>query len=149
MNLKPFIVGAMLLLSSCGGGSDGPSSEIDGTWKGDLIQGVITCSDGTGIGAGGGLAIREVTLDVSGSDEIGSQVQAIDGNCLFEGTRTDEGFNAIVVSGSGCEEALDSIRFTLLEENRAALKYFYDINRVPANAGEVRCVISPDAEMRR
>jgi hypothetical protein len=79
------------------GGFDAPSSAIDGTWRGDLFQGAILCPGGTSIGAGGGSAIRSAELEVSGSDEIGSAVQEIDGNCLLEGTRDADGFRAAAI----------------------------------------------------
>jgi hypothetical protein len=144
---KGFVVALAITLSSCGGGSDAPSSAIDGTWRGDLFQGVISCSDGTSIGAGGGLVIRSVELEVSGSDEIGSVVQAIDGNCLLEGTRDADGFRANAISG--CEQGLDYIRFNVISQNEAGLSYHYDINKAPAGENGVRCTITPSGTIDR
>ncbi len=109
--------------------------------------GVIICSDGTAIGVGGSYAVRQVALEVSGTDEIGTPVQAIDGNCYFEGTRDGEGFRANAVSG--CEQGLSSIGFILLEDGSAALNYKYDIEQVPAGANGIRCKSTPEANVKR
>lgn len=139
--------GLSTTVTSCGGGSGGESSAIEGTWRGSLIQGVILCSDGTGIGACGGCTLREVTLEVSGSDEVDSVVQAIDESCLYEGKRTSTGFAATAVSGCGDNTA--TITFTILGPGNAALKYRYDIDQSEPDANGVRCTISPDANLLR
>jgi hypothetical protein len=108
---------------------------------------VISCSDGTSIGAGGGSVIRSVELEVSGSDEIGSAVQAIDGNCLLEGIRDADGFRADAISG--CEQGLDHIRFNVISQNEAGLSYHYDINKSPAGENGVRCTITPSGTIAR
>lgn len=144
---KLFILAVAMVLSSCGGGSNGTLSAIDGTWSGDLLQGVISCSDGTAIGAGGGSVVRSVDLEVSGSDETGSLVQAIDGSCLLQGTRDAEGFRADAVSG--CEQGLDHIRFNVISDSEAGLSYHYDVNKVPAGANGVRCTITPSGTVDR
>lgn len=144
---KGFVLALAIALSSCGGGADAPSSAIDGTWRGDLFQGVISCSDGFSTGVGWGSVIRSIELEVSGSDEIGSAVQAIDGNCVLEGTRDADGFRADAISG--CEQGLDHIRFNLISQNEAGLSYHYDINKIPAGENGVRCTITPSGRIGR
>jgi hypothetical protein len=135
------------LVSCGGGGGGGEDSAIEGTWRGNLTQGVVVCSDGTAFGAGGGSTIREVELEVIGSDVIGSAIQTIDGNCSYQGTRSVSGFTADAVSG--CEQGLTSLSFTLLEDGSAAVSYHYDINLVPAGETGVRCVTTPSANLKR
>lgn len=148
MNIKKCIViFLMALLNACGGDSDSNDSQIDGTWRGNLIQGVIVCNDGTAIGAGGGSTLREVVLEITGSDVIGSAVQLVDGNCLFEGSRNAEGFTANATSG--CDQGLTAINFTILEDSNAAISYQYDIDKVPAGDNGIRCKISPSASVSR
>ena len=137
----------VMALPSCGGGSNGASSGIEGTWSGNLLQGIILCSDGTAIGAGAGSVLRSVELEVSGSDEVGSVVQAIDGSCLLQGTRDAGGFRADAVSG--CEQGLDHIRFDAISQNEAGLSYQYDINKVPAGGNGVRCTVTPSGTINR
>lgn len=135
------------LLTACGGGGSDQNNAIEGTWRGDVLQGVILCSDGTSIGAGGGSVIREVALIVSGTDEVGTPVQATDGDCFLEGVRDNTGFRASSISG--CDEALTSIQFTLLEDGSAALSYDLDIDKVPAGPTGIRCAPTPQAQIRR
>lgn len=116
-------------------------------WKGDLVQGVISCADGFFAGACSGCVIRQVNLEVDGSDEIGSLVQAKDGDCFFEGARDSKGFTATAISG--CNPALVSLDFALREENLAGVYYWYDINKVQVEPGEVACITSPSAQVRR
>jgi hypothetical protein len=144
---RGFFLALAIALPSCGGGSNGASSGIEGTWSGDLFQGVILCSDGTAIGAGGGTVVRSVELKVSGSDEVGSVVRVIDGSCLLQGTRDVGGFRADVVSG--CEQGLDYIRLDVISQNEAGLSYQYDINKVPAGENGVRCAIAPSGTINR
>lgn len=138
---------ASFSLWSCGGGSDGNSSAVEGTWKGSLYQGVISCSDGSSIGAGAGSIVRSAELEISGTDEIWSMVQVIDRDCVLQGPRDTEGFTAQVVSG--CEQDLDNIRFNLISENEAGVSYYYDINKAPANQNGVRCKITPSGRINR
>lgn len=135
-----------ILFSACGG-SGSPSSAIEGVWKGDLYQGVISCSDGTFIAAGGGSVISTVKLEVTGTDEIGSVVEARDGDCLFQGIREIDGFRAEVVSG--CEQGLDHLQFTVISKDHAGLSFHSDINKVPAGANGVRCTITPSGIIER
>ena len=147
MNTKVIVILFVIFLVSCGGGSDNSSSAIEGIWSGDLFQGVILCTDGTGIGAGGGSVVRTVELHVEGTDEIGSVVKATDESCLFEGAREADGFTAYVVSG--CEQGLDHISFGIISENEAGLSYHYDINKLPAGATGIRCTITPSGTVSR
>ena len=115
--------------ASCGGGSSSFNSRIEGTWRGDLLQGAIFCTDGEGnsfgIGAGAGSVFLSPELLISGTDEVGSIVQVIDGDCILEGLRTDIGFQAMPVSG--CPERVESINFSLREEeNTASVSYRYE-----------------------
>ena len=144
---KVFIMALAVILWSCGGGSDDVSSAIEGTWRGDLFQGMVSCSNGTYIGAGGGSIVGSVDLKVSGTDEIGSVVNAIDGNCLFQGTREADGFRAEAVSG--CEQGLDHIQFNIISENEAGLSYHYDLNKVPAGDNGIRCKTTPSGIVYR
>jgi hypothetical protein len=147
MRPKTYLSLLMLWLSACGGGERGDKSAIEGTWRGEVIQGVILCSDGTGIGAGAGSVTRQVSLEVSGSDVVGSIVEAVDGTCYFEGIREADGFRADAISG--CDQGLSSIRFTLLENGSAALAFNYDLNLVPVGANGIRCKATPEARITR
>ena len=137
----------VMLVTGCGGGSGGSRSMIDGTWHGDLFQGVISCADGTFIAACGGCVVDTVELIVTGEDDVGSPVQAKDGDCIFEGQRTKDGFTANAVSG--CDTALTGLEFNLLEENVAGLSYQYDIDKVEVQPGEIPCTISPSGTVAR
>lgn len=134
-------------LAACGGGSGGSSSQIEGSWSGDLFQGMILCSDGTGFGAGGGSVVKHATLEISGTDEIGSIVQVMDEECLLEGVRDADGFRARPVSG--CHAALSSIRFNLYENNSAGVSYHYDINKSEPGPTGIRCTTSPSGLLSR
>lgn len=148
LTMRRLLLGVVLAsAASCGGGSDQPSSAIDGVWKGDLYQGVILCSDGTSIGAGAGTVVEAVELHVTGTDEVGSTVLATDGDCELQGTRTADGFRATPTSG--CAQGLDNLVFSIISENEAGLSYHYDINEVPAGSNGVRCVITPSGTVMR
>src|SRR5687768_14510823 len=143
--LVPFIFVVGLL--ACGGGSDGDSSAVAGTWRGELLQGVTTCADGSILPACASCSIGQVELFVEGGDEVGTAVSARDGECLLKGTRTTAGFSAVVVEG--CNTALAGINFELLDEDRAGVSYQYDISKAPQAAGQITCVPSPSAEVTR
>lgn len=147
MKTKILIPLVIIFLTSCGGGSNNTSSLIEGTWRGSLIQGGMSCSDGTFIGAGSGSVVSNVVLDVRGTDAIGSTVQAVDGNCLLEGIRDAEGFKAKVVSG--CNGALDHLRFSIISKDKAGLSLHYDINKIPAGPNGVRCMTIPSGTITR
>ena len=136
-----------LIVTGCGGDSGGWDSLIEGTWKGELIQGGITCADGTFIGACAGCAIGQVNLEVDGGDEVGSAVSARDGECQLNGERTANGFTAVAVSG--CYLALDRVDFSLRGDDQALVNYRYDINRVPVPPGQIPCVSASFAEVTR
>lgn len=149
--MKSKVLKFILLTSfiSCGGsgGSDSDDSAISGTWRGDLIQGVALCADGTAIGACGGCSIGRVNLEVQGGDEPGSPVFASDGDCQFEGQRNADGFTANAISG--CDAGLVSLDFFLREPNVAGLAYRYDINQIPVEPGHIPCTINPSALVER
>jgi hypothetical protein len=136
----------LFLLAACGG-SSGRESQIEGVWKGSLIQGVISCSDGAIITACSGCAIGETSLEISGADEPGASVFAEDGDCRMEGVRSATGFSAAPVAG--CYEALERIDFELEGAGRAVVYYYYDRSKVPVNPGEVACVAGSYAELTR
>ena len=142
-----FLALFLLFSCGCGGGSSDSDSMIEGTWSGDLIQGGLTCADGMFIGACAGCAIGSVNLEVAGTDEIGSVVQANDGDCRLEGVRTSTGFSAAPVSG--CRPSLVSIQFTLRSANEATISYGDDVTKVPVEPGQIACVGSNYADVVR
>ncbi len=135
-------------LASCGG-SDGTGarSAIEGTWRGELQQGVLRCSDGSVIGAGTGTIAWRAAMSVTGSDEAGSAVQAVDGSCILAGTRDATGFTAQAVTG--CPLGMVSMRLTLLGDDRASMSHSYDIDRMPVGPGGLQCKISPSGAVAR
>lgn len=134
-------------LFSCGGGSGGGRSAIEGTWRGDLFQGIISCPDDSTIAACAGCVVDTVSLIVMGNDIIGSPVQARDGECIFEGVRTSDGFVADAVLG--CDAALASLEFVLLEQDTAALSFQYKNISELIEPGFVSCTINPSGQVVR
>ena len=136
------------VLASCGG-SDGTRvrSAIEGTWRGELQQGVLSCSDGSVIGAGTGTIAWRASMTVTGSDEAGSPVRAVDGSCILAGTRDATGFTAQAVSG--CPQGMVSLRFTLLAHDKAALGQTYAMELMPIGIGGLQCKISPSGTVAR
>ncbi len=146
-NLTLTILFSFVLLS-CGGGSGQVSSAIEGIWRGELIHGGLFCADGAFISACAGCVAREVILEVRGEDILGSVVTVIDDECVLEGERTEDGF--LVAPVSGCNVALESLTFRLLEEdNNAHVSYRYDIDKVETEPGVIACVSSPSGEVQR
>ena len=140
---KLTVAAMVLFLASCGGGSGDRSSAVDGRWQGDLVGGFISCSKGASTGIGAGKFIRKVILDVEGSDELNSKVRAIDGNCVFEGKRTSDGFTAKATEN--CASDLTGIQFSLVEENEAGVAYNY----TPQVNDGVSCDSTPTARLLR
>lgn len=133
----------------CGGGSKSENSteSLEGIWRGDLIQGAITCSDGSFIGACSGCTVGDVHLEIFGGDDVGSVVTVQDTQCLMGGVRTRTGFTATPISD--CFDAFVSLEFTLKGENEAIVHYNFDIDRAPVEPGEVTCVPASFAEITR
>lgn len=136
------------LLASCGG-SDGPGlrSRIEGTWRGELQQGIISCTNGVAVGAGSWSVAWRANMTVTGSDEAGSRVQAVDGACVFEGTRDARGFQAQAVTG--CPQGMVLLKFELLADDQAVVAHGYDINLVPKGSGDFQCKTSPSGLVNR
>ena len=86
-------------------------------------------------------------MTVTGSDEPGSRIQAVDGTCVFEGTRDAIGFKAQAVTG--CPQGLVSLKFELLADDTAVMGHGYDINLVPRGSGDFQCKISPSGLVSR
>ena len=92
--------------------------------------------------------VKSVEFFVSGDDEIGSLVEARDGDCLLQGQRTADGFQVAPVTG--CEASLSSVVFSLLmEESSAGLAYQYDIDKIEVEPGSVPCVTTPSGIVYR
>jgi len=142
-----FVLLGVILLSGCGGSGEVENSAIEGLWRGEVLQGVIECSNGVELGLGASSVVREIEIEVVGGDEDGTTVQASFDNCVLEGVRDTEGFRADVVSG--CDQGFSSMRFVLLDEGSATVNFFYDIEKVPAGEGGIRCKASPEALVKR
>ena len=146
---KSLIIYTILTFNSgCGGGSNTNKSNgiIEGKWSGDIFQGVITCSDGISVGAGGAIPTK-LEFQIEGSDDIGSLVHVQENLCLLEGERNSSGF--IVKPIKGCAETLKNIEFRITNNNSLGVKYSYDLSKQPVNDFGARCYTSPDGEIFR
>ena len=147
MRILVSLIVALITLASCGGGSNDPKSSIEGTWKGDLLQGGALCSDGTFIGAGSGTVVDKVNLEINGSDVIGSAVKVSDDSCILEGVRDAEGFTASPTQG--CEAGLLRMTFKVVNEDEAFVAYNPVISSIEEGSQEVRCDITPSGSVYR
>ena len=145
---KLIILFLILLLIGCGGSSGGGYEfAIDGTWQGEETAGVLICDNGVSTGIGAGSVVRQVIFEITGSDEIGSEVDVIDGECMLIGKRTIGGFKVQPVSG--CDEDLISVIFTLSAENQALVSFNHNNEGLVLPAGQPHCQISDDGTLSR
>ncbi len=117
---------SLFLLWGCGGSSSSDPTGLNGFWKGELLQTSLSCG-GHFIAACSGCKQRDILLYVTGAtDTVGSEIEVEDGECLLNGTQTEEGFEAI--PAEGCSDSTKMMRFSMSEDGTAYVSISFDTN---------------------